>query len=160
MRPFAPRRMLAQGLAPRLAPRGMAAVHAFRGATALGIAGRLMREWPPGPLPEMYTAAITTMLNPSQILRRCQTARMSCNRSGVLILTESGRGVFVTKTGNVNDAVLPDRVAKNLAKGGAIRFLERIPQKLTDFCDENSLQFLDLARFLIARPIPAERKAR
>ncbi len=38
--------------------------------------------------------------------------------------------------------------------------LDRIPQKLTDFCDENSLQLIDLARFLIARPIPAERKAR
>ena len=38
--------------------------------------------------------------------------------------------------------------------------LERIPQKLTDFCDENSLQLLDLARFLIARTIPFERKAR
>jgi len=39
-------------------------------------------------------------------------------------------------------------------------FLERIPQKLTDFCDKNSLQLLNLARFLIAQTIPFERKAR
>jgi len=38
--------------------------------------------------------------------------------------------------------------------------LERIPQKLTDFCDWNALQLCDLARFLIARMIPCERKAR
>jgi hypothetical protein len=38
--------------------------------------------------------------------------------------------------------------------------LERIPQKLTDFCDQNSLELFDVARFLIARTIPFERKAR
>jgi hypothetical protein len=39
----------------------------------------------------------------------------------------------------------------------AIAGLERIPQKLTDFCDQNSLQLSDLARFLIGR---FERKTR
>jgi hypothetical protein len=39
--------------------------------------------------------------------------------------TESGRGVFVTETGNFDDAVLPGRIAKKLAKGWAIRFLRR-----------------------------------
>jgi hypothetical protein len=37
---------------------------------------------------------------------------------------------------------------------------ERIPQRLADFCDKNALQHIDLARFLIARTIPFERKAR
>ena len=41
-----------------------------------------------------------------------------------------------------------------------VEWLERIPQKLTDFCDENALQIPVLARFLIARTIPFERKAR
>jgi hypothetical protein len=38
--------------------------------------------------------------------------------------------------------------------------LERIPQKLADFCDKNALQHIDLARFLIARTMPFERKTR
>ena len=37
---------------------------------------------------------------------------------------------------------------------------ERIAQKLTDFCDENSLQHFDLARFLDPRTIPFEGEAR
>ena len=32
--------------------------------------------------------------------------------------------------------------------------------EVADFCDKNSLQQTDLARFLIARTIPSERKAR
>ena len=38
--------------------------------------------------------------------------------------------------------------------------LERIPQKLTEFRDQNSLQRFDLARFLLARTIPFEGQAR
>jgi hypothetical protein len=37
---------------------------------------------------------------------------------------------------------------------------ERFPQKLADFCDKNALQGIEFARFLIARTIPFERKAR
>jgi hypothetical protein len=34
------------------------------------------------------------------------------------------------------------------------RALERIPQKLVDFCDKNALKLFGLARFLVARTIP------
>jgi uncharacterized protein with HEPN domain len=44
--------------------------------------------------------------------------------------------------------------------GEAATRLERIPQKLADFYDKNALQYIDFARFLIARTIPFERKAR
>jgi hypothetical protein len=37
---------------------------------------------------------------------------------------------------------------------------ERIPQKLTGFCDENSLKLFKLARFLVPRTIPFEGQAR
>jgi hypothetical protein len=57
---------------------------------------------------------------------------------------------------------------QNYADGGGPRglvreplgLLKRVPQKLTDFCDKNALQLFDPARFLIARTIPFERKAR
>jgi hypothetical protein len=32
--------------------------------------------------------------------------------------------------------------------------------KVASFCDKNALQIFDLARFLVARMIPCERKAR
>jgi hypothetical protein len=38
--------------------------------------------------------------------------------------------------------------------------LERILQKLTDFCDKIALQILDFDGFPFARRIPCERKAR
>jgi hypothetical protein len=38
--------------------------------------------------------------------------------------------------------------------------LEHVPAKLNDFADKNMLQLIDLARFLFARVIPPERKAR
>jgi hypothetical protein len=42
----------------------------------------------------------------------------------------------------------------------ASRALEQVPKKLTDFFDQNLLQFIDLARFLIDQTIPSDRKAR
>ena len=44
-------------------------------------------------------------------------------------------------------------------RGGADA-VEQIPRKLTDFRDQNLLQHIDIARFLIARTIPSELKAR
>ena len=38
--------------------------------------------------------------------------------------------------------------------------LERIAQKLTVFCNQNSIQLFDLPRFLIARTLPFATKAR
>ncbi len=37
---------------------------------------------------------------------------------------------------------------------------EQVPKKLTDFFDQNLLQLIDLARFLIDQTIPSDRKAR
>ena len=37
---------------------------------------------------------------------------------------------------------------------------EHVPAKLYDFADKNMLQFIDLARILVAQVIPPERKAR
>jgi hypothetical protein len=37
---------------------------------------------------------------------------------------------------------------------------ERVSQKLNDFCDEDTLQLIGLARFLSGKPIPAYREAR
>jgi hypothetical protein len=54
----------------------------------------------------------------------------------------------------------PSRRCYPEASRNCCRRLERIPQKLTDFCDQNSLQHIDLARFLIARTIPFEGQAR
>jgi hypothetical protein len=37
---------------------------------------------------------------------------------------------------------------------------EQVPKKLIDFFDQNLLQLLNLARFLVDQTIPSDRKAR
>jgi hypothetical protein len=56
-------------------------------------------------------------------------------------------------------AFLRRRIAAIEARD-AFRPSERIPKKLIDFFDENSLKLIVLARILIDRTIPCDRKAR
>jgi hypothetical protein len=59
--------------------------------------------------------------------------------------------------------VIPQRLAQRVFVAASEIVwvpLEQVPKKLIDFFDQNLLRAFDLARFLIDRTIPFDRKAR